>query len=75
MKKKIIAALLLAAAAAAVIAGCGLAGGGEESVSQNDADNQQVETKVEEIDFVTYYGCPNSKRVKKLNLRKKRQNV
>ena len=26
-------------------------------------------------DPVSYYGCPNSKRVKKLNLRKRRENA
>ena len=75
MKKKIIAGLLLVAAAAAVIAGCGLGKNDGESVSQNDADNQVQETIREEADFVTYYGCPNSKRVKKLNLRKKSRTV
>lgn len=61
MKKKIIALVLalMAAVSVLVLGGC-------------RKDTEEPFSFTESYDDVEYYGCPNSKRVKKLNLRKTR---
>ena len=60
-KRPVLTALLilLAALTFGSVAACGIFDGG--GFEFNGGDN------------VTYYGCPNSRRVKKLNLRKNRR--
>lgn len=56
MKKAVLVVLLIISSLFLFLSGC--------SGSSNDSDEQEY--------METYYGCPNSKRVKKLNLRKHR---
>lgn len=56
MKKAVLGVLLIISSLFLFLSGC--------SGNSNDSNDQE---RVE-----TYYGCPNSKRVKKLNLKKHR---
>lgn len=85
MKKKILAGILVVSAVALALVGCTVkqSEGESNSVTQNldegndvtqneDASNgaKPLEQQGMEMDDVCYYGCPNSKRVKKLNTKK-----
>lgn len=41
--------------------------------ADSPVDDSSVETDQDPADLICYYGCPNSRRVKKLNLRKSRR--
>lgn len=58
MKKKLVA-ILIVVLAVVTFGAC------KTSTSTDEAENPGV------FDGVDYYGCPNSKRVKKLNLKKR----
>lgn len=61
MEKKFIGVILLAILAA-------FAG----SCAYNGQSQTGVSIEHPDVDVVDYYGCPNSKRIKKLNLKKRR---
>ena len=71
MKK--IAAMLLAVLSLAVLAGCHA----EKQTAQEESEEEIYTVSEETVynDYAEYYGCPNSKRISKLNLRKKRKSL
>ncbi|MDO4458648.1 MAG: lipoprotein [Clostridia bacterium] len=67
MKK--ILSLLLALLSLALLAGC-------NAERKSDDSSAEIPLEAEEqtvSEFVEYYGCPNSKRISKLNLLKRRR--
>lgn len=73
--KRTIALLTAAAAAAGILflAGCKKAGPEPYETDGKEIWDTQRSDRNEQNADACYYGCPNSKRVKKLNLLKKRR--
>jgi len=67
MMKKAFALLLIIFAALFGVASFGGCGASERNNSNNNNSNNGID------DPVDYYGCPNSKRIRKLNLKKSKR--
>ncbi|MBR1855281.1 MAG: hypothetical protein IJ794_19425 [Lachnospiraceae bacterium] len=79
MKKKVLAVLLLVGTSILALAGCTTRKPKTEETQKedevSDKQNENGQREMQEVDMddmVCYYGCPNSKRVRKLNTVKKR---